>query len=134
MSVVAVTRLRLRDPALLDEFFQSAVALLEQAKSSPGILGADAMAEANNTWWTCTVWDGRTSMGTFVNTDPHHSTMSRLDDWCDEATFADWDEDGAAVPDWQTCYQHLVKDGQVATLTHASAANATLDFPAPVPA
>jgi hypothetical protein len=132
MSVVAVTRLRLRDPGLIDEFLQSALALLDQAQGSQGMLGADAMSEANNTWWTCTVWDARTSIGRFVNTDPHRSTMSRLDDWCDEASFADWEQDGAAVPDWQTCYQHLIRDGQAAALSHASPENATLAFPAPV--
>jgi hypothetical protein len=37
MSVIVVTRLRLRDPALLDEFFTDAVAAIEQAMTSaPG--------------------------------------------------------------------------------------------------
>ena len=33
MPVIVVTRLRLRDPALLDEFFTDAVAAIEQARS-----------------------------------------------------------------------------------------------------
>ena len=41
-----VTRLRLKDPALFDEFFASAVAVVEQAQSSEGNLGADVLAEA----------------------------------------------------------------------------------------
>jgi len=32
MPIIAVTRLRLRDPALLDEFLTATVAVLEQAK------------------------------------------------------------------------------------------------------
>jgi hypothetical protein len=36
MPVIVVTRLRLRDPVLLDEFFTAAVAVLEQAKSAGG--------------------------------------------------------------------------------------------------
>jgi hypothetical protein len=32
MPVIVVTRLRLRDPALLDEFFTDAVAAIEQAQ------------------------------------------------------------------------------------------------------
>jgi hypothetical protein len=40
MSVIVVTRLRLRDPAFLDEFSAAAVATLEQAKNSEGSLAA----------------------------------------------------------------------------------------------
>jgi hypothetical protein len=43
-----VTRLRLKDPALLDEFFTDAVAAIEQAQKAAGNLGADALAGANN--------------------------------------------------------------------------------------
>ena len=46
MPVIVVTRLRLKDPALFDEFFASAVAVVEQAQSSEGNLGADVLAEA----------------------------------------------------------------------------------------
>ena len=38
MPVIVVTRLRLRHPAVLDEFLTTAVAVLEQAKSSGGKL------------------------------------------------------------------------------------------------
>ena len=48
MPIIAVTRLRLRDPALLDEFFTAAVGVLEQAKNSSGNLGADVLADAHN--------------------------------------------------------------------------------------
>jgi len=52
MPVIVVTRLRLKDPALLDEFFTDAVAAIEQATKSEGNLGADALADANNAWWS----------------------------------------------------------------------------------
>ena len=54
MPIAVVTRLRLRDHSLLDEFFATGVALLEQAKGAEGILGADALADANDAWWTLT--------------------------------------------------------------------------------
>jgi hypothetical protein len=132
MAVIVVTRLRLRDPALLDEFFTAAVASLEQAKKSDGSLGADVLADANNTWWTVTAWQERRPMQAFVGTDPHRSTMARLDDWCDEATFVDWEQEGADLPDWHTGYHRLVADGEVASLTHASDAHQTRAFPPPV--
>jgi hypothetical protein len=134
LAVIVVTRLRLRDPALLDEFFTAAVATLEQAKGSAGSLGADVLADAASTWWTVTSWQDRDVMQAFVRTEPHLGTMSRLDGWCDEATFVDWEQDGTDLPGWRVCWQRIVADGQVAELSHATPANASRDFPAPVEA
>ncbi len=68
MPVIVVTRLRLRDPAFFGEFFASAVSVVEQANGSAGSLGADVLAEANNTYWTRTAWQDRGAMNAFVGT------------------------------------------------------------------
>ena len=132
MPVIVVTRLRLKDPALLDEFFTDAVAAIEQATKSEGNLGADALADANNAWWSVSAWQERRLMRAFVDTEPHLAISSRLDHYCDEATFVDWEQDSPDLPDWPTSHRHLVADGQAAELTHPSAANQTRAFPAPV--
>jgi hypothetical protein len=116
----------------LDDFFAAASAALDAALKSDGNVHGDAIAEANNTWWTSSVWRDRGSMGSFVRTDAHRHAMGGMDDWCDEATFADWEQDDNALPDWQTAYQRLVVDGQSAKLPHGSAENDARDFPAPV--
>ena len=33
--------------------------------------------------------------------------MRRLDEWCDEATFVDWEQAGADLPDWRASYGRL---------------------------
>jgi quinol monooxygenase YgiN len=132
MPVIVVTRLRLRDPAFFDEFFASAVAVVEQAQAAEGNLSADVLAEANNTYWTRTAWQERESMDAFVGTEPHLHTMSRIDDWCDEATFVEWEQAGADLPDWQEGYSRLIASGQGPSLTNATQAHQTRDFPAPV--
>jgi hypothetical protein len=132
MTVVVVTRLRLRDPALLDEFFTSAAAVLDQAMKSEGNLGADALAEARDAWWSVTAWDDRKHMRSFVDTEPHLSTEGLLDRLCDEASFVDWEQPGSELPDWQTSWRRLVADGYSADLSHPSANNKTRSFPAPV--
>jgi hypothetical protein len=132
MPLIVVTRLRLRDPAFFDEFFAAAVAVVEQAQGTEGNLSADVLAEANNTYWTRTAWQGRSAMDSFVGSEPHLSTMNRIDDWCDEATFVDWEQPGADEPDWQEAHRRLVADGQASSLTHGTQANQTRDFPAPV--
>ena len=77
MPVIVVTRLRLRDPALLDEFFTDAVAAIEQAMKPEGNLGADALADANNAWWSVTAWQERGLMRAFVDSEPHLGISAR---------------------------------------------------------
>jgi hypothetical protein len=134
MPVIVVTRLRLKDPALLDEFFTDAVAAIEQARKSEGNLGADALADANNAWWSVSAWGERGTMRAFVNNEPHLSISARLDHFCDEATFVDWEQESPDLPDWQTSWRHLIADGAVAELTHPSPANQTRAFPPPIEA
>ena len=132
MPVIVVTRLRLKDPAVFNEFFASAVAVGEQARNSEGNLGADVLAEANNTYWTRTVWQERDLMDAFVGSEPRLRTMSRIDDWCDEATFIDWEQASADLPDWQTGYRRLIAEGKAASLTEPTDAHETRAFPPPV--
>jgi hypothetical protein len=132
VPIIVVTRLRVRESSLVGEFFTAAVALLEQARAAAGHLASDVLADANDAWWTCSSWRDRTAIDAYVGGEPHLSTMARLDDWCDEATFVDWEQEGAELPDWQTAFAHMVADGTVATLSHPSEANQTRAFPAPV--
>src|ERR1700730_18287935 len=132
VAVIVVTRLRLKDPALLDAFFTDALAAIEQVQKSDGNLGVDALADANNAWWTVTAWQERRPMQSYVRTEPHRSIQSHLDRYCDEATFVDWEQDSPDLPDWPTDWGNLVADGQAAELTQPSAAHQTRDFPAPV--
>jgi hypothetical protein len=132
MAVIVVTRLRLKDPAVQDEFFTDAVGAIEQAQKAEGSLGVDALAEANNVWWSVSSWRARELMQAFVRSQPHLSIMERLDQYCDEASFVDWEQDSPDLPDWQTNWRHLVADGQSAELTNASAANQARAFPPPV--
>jgi len=132
MPIIVVTRLRLRNPTLIDEFFTHAAAVIEQAMQSEGNLGVDALAEAHDAWWSVTAWRERAAMQACVNAEPHLSTEALLDRLCDEATFVDWEQASPQLPDWQTCWHHLVTDGQSATLTDESEANQTRAFPAPV--
>ena len=134
MPVIVVTRLRLKDASLTDEFFADAVAALEQAQHAEGNLGADALADAANAWWTVTAWRERRLMHAYVRGEPHQTIRSHLDHFCDEATFVDWEQDSADLPDWRTNWRHLVADGLVATLSQPSAAHQSRDFPAPVEA
>jgi hypothetical protein len=130
MALVVVTRLRLREPAFFEEFFAAAVAVVEQATSSEGNLAADVLAEAHNTYWTRTCWRDAAAMRQFIVAEPHLGTMTRIDDWCDEATFASWEQAEGILPDWDDAYVRLIAQGQVVRSMFESPANATRSFPA----
>jgi len=134
MAFVVVTRLRLRDAQYRDEFFGAALAVMEQATHSEGNVAADVLADADDTFWTRTAWNDRAAMSRFLNSEPHFDTMSRIDEWCDEATFIDWEQATPDLPDWKTAYTRLVADGQVTFLAHPSESHATRMFPPPVEA
>jgi hypothetical protein len=73
MPVIVVTRLRLRDPALLTAFFTAGAAVLRQAKKADGNLGADALGDAKQ----------RGTMNAVTSGDPGAADLlarSRLDD------------------------------------------------------
>jgi len=57
--------------------------------------------------------------------------VARPDEWCDEATFVDWEQDSTDLPDWKASYTRLIADGQVASLSQPSAAHESRNFPAP---
>jgi len=132
MPVIVVTRLRLKDHSVEEEFSEAALAMMEEANGADGSLGSDALADENDVWWTLTAWNDLDAVQAFVNAEPFQSTMAMVDEWCDEATFVYWEQNTPDLPDWQTSFTRLVADGQSASLTHASAAHATRAFPAPV--
>ncbi len=74
----------------------------------------------------------RRLMQAYVDSQPHQGISMRLDHYCDEASFVDWEQASPDLPDWQTSWRHLTADGKTAELTHPSAANQTRDFPPPV--
>src|SRR4029079_3532678 len=118
MAVIVVTRLRLKDPALLDDFFTDALAAIEQAQKSDGNLGGAALADANNACVSVASWQERRLRQPSVRTDPHRTIQSHLDRYCDEATFVDWEQDNADLPDWPPDLLHPGTDGPGAPLHH----------------
>src|ERR1700736_1746658 len=98
VSFIVVTRLRLRDPEYRDEFGGSAFPVVDQANNSVGILAAEVLADANETYWSRTAWTDRDAMSRFVTSEPHLATMGHLSEWCDEATFIAWEQSAPDLP------------------------------------
>jgi hypothetical protein len=63
MAILVVTRRRFRDVAPTDGLFATALQLIEQATGLARNLAVDALADADNIWWTATSSPANASRG-----------------------------------------------------------------------
>ena len=73
-----------------------------------GNVGADALADANNAWWSVTAWQERRLMQAYVDSEPHLGISARLDHYCDEATFVPGEEAAGAFRSVQAGSARLI--------------------------
>jgi heme-degrading monooxygenase HmoA len=127
--VIVVTRLRLRDPRHRGEFLKAAAAAIKQANGAAGNLGTGVLPEADDVYWTRTAWSDRDSMVVFMTAEPHLGMMGSLDEWCDEASFVEWEQSDPHMPEWPAAYDRLVSDGHSPTLSRPSPDHEARSFP-----
>ena len=113
MSVLIVaTRLRLSGPHHRTKFLRAAAAAIRQSTTTSGNLGTEVLPEADDVYWTRTAWIDRDSMLAFVTAEPHFGMMGSLDEWCDEASFVEWEQSTPRFPEWSSVFDRLVRDGR----------------------
>lgn len=123
MPQVSITRLRIRSVWFLPLFFWHSVRSLKQARASDGCLSA-AVNNFRGAFWTLTVWRDRNAMRTFMLSGAHRTVMPKLAAWCDEASLAHWDQEGAAPPPWPEAARRLGAEGRTSALNHPSPTHA----------
>ncbi len=131
MVFVSVTRLRIRKWRYLPAFFYYTLLSAWQARRAEGNLGLSIHRDARQVYWTITVWRDEAAMRDFRNHGAHLRAMPKLRDWCDEATYAHWQQESAAPPDLATGYERLVREGIVSKVKHPSADHEARRFPRP---
>ena len=127
--VIVITRLRLSDPRHRRKFLKAAAAAIEQANSTPGNLGTGVLPDAHDVYWTQTVWNDQGSLSDFKTGEPHLGMMGSLDEWCDEASFVEWEQSTPQMPEWPEAYDRLVRDGRSPTLSRPSPDQEARSFP-----
>jgi hypothetical protein len=118
--VASVTRLRVRLLRYLPAFLWKTFLAQRQVMRAPGFLGGKLLVDAHRTFWTLTVWEGEKAMKAFRGTGAHGQVMSRLPDWCDEASYARWVVADLSVPTWPEAYERLVGEGRLSRVAHPS--------------
>jgi hypothetical protein len=131
MPLVSITRLRVRSWRYLLPFIVYAMRSSRQAKRAEGNLRVSLLRDANNTYWTRTVWANEAAMKSFMLAGAHGEVMRKLLEWCDEAAVVHWLQESDQQPSWQEAHRRLQQDGRRSKVNHPSPAQESYSIPAP---
>ncbi len=131
MPIVSVTRLRVRSLRYMLPFIVFSLRSAWQAKRAKGNLRTALLNDANQAFWTCTVWTTEEAMKSFMLSGAHRKAMPRLLDWCDEAALVHWSQASDQKPDWQEAHQRLQEEGRRSKVRHPSPAQDKYEIPKP---
>jgi heme-degrading monooxygenase HmoA len=123
MVFVSATRLRLRGLRYLPFFFWHTGLSLRQAVKTPGFLGGELLRDANQTFWTLTLWDEQAAMKFYRNSGSHRQAMPKLQDWCNEAAVVHWSQSDSQLPTWAEVHRRMVAEGHFTRLKHPASAH-----------
>ncbi|MDA0268158.1 MAG: hypothetical protein O2890_11870 [Cyanobacteria bacterium] len=115
---VSVTRLRLRSWRHWPLFTWHNLWITRQATRTPGFVGGYLGADRDKVYWTVTLWERQAAMALLRDQGAHRRVMPRLQDWCDEAAVAHWQQATPDLPSVEQAYQVLLKKGHLTGLKH----------------
>jgi hypothetical protein len=131
MSLVSITRLRVRSWRFLPGFFFYAIRSSRQAARAEGNLAVKLLRDRRNTFWTATLWTSEAAMKQFMLAGAHRTAMRKLLDWCDEAALAHWSQESESLPTWPEAHSRLETEGRRSKVNHPSPTHIAHKFPAP---
>lgn len=121
MVLLSVTRLRLRSARFLLPFGWYTVRSAIQAKRSSGNLGLNVRKTSGFTFWTLTMWESDHALRAFRIAQPHGRAMRKLPYWCDEASYAHWEQESRELPPWERATAKLSASGRLSKVLYPSA-------------
>ncbi len=128
---VSVTRLRIRRFYFLPSFLWYSLRSQRQAERALGFRGGRLLVDAHSTYWTLTVWESEKAMKAFRGMSAHGKVMPKLARWCDEAAYAHWEQQDAAVPFWPDACQRLFDAPRFSRVDQPSPAHTAHQFAKP---
>ncbi|QFG20337.1 DUF3291 domain-containing protein [Actinomadura sp. WMMB 499] len=107
--LVMASRLEVRSLRHVPGFFLASLALLRQARTSPGAHGFTLKADlTKRTFWTLSAWYDRGALQAYSSAEPHLSTMRRKRAVMRDSTFVFWTVRGADLPiGWPDAQERL---------------------------
>ncbi len=131
MPFVSITRLRVRSWRYLPGFVIQSFRAARQAKLAAGSLAVSVLRDANLAFWTRTVWSEERAMRSFMLSGAHRRVMSRLAEWCDEASFGHWVQDAVEPPSWPEACRRMQQEVRRSKVNHPSEAQSRFEIPEP---
>lgn len=121
MTIVSVTRLRLRSIRFLPRLYWETRKIRRSLEKAPGFLGGKLLADRKCTFWTMSMWKDADSMRAFRNSGVHAAVVPNLDKWCDEAAVAHWETEDDRLPSWKEAHRRMIESGKQSSLKFQSA-------------
>jgi heme-degrading monooxygenase HmoA len=118
---VSVTRLHLASVWSFPGFLIYTLASSRQARRSPGFITGWLTNDSEWGFWTSTVWQSADAMRAFRNSGVHLKAMPKLLHWCDEASFAHWEQAADTPPGPDVAYERLAREGKLSKVAAPSA-------------
>lgn len=111
-ALVMASRLEVTSLRQVPGFLMASMALLLQARRSPGALGVSLKADLlKRTFWTVSAWTDRQAVHAYAAAEPHRSTMRRKRAVMKESTFVFWTAPAADLPiDWDDAHRRIAEE------------------------
>ena len=131
MTLVSVTRFHLRSVRFMPFFMLHANRTIAQIRKADGFVAGAVQRDADQGFWTLTVWRDELAMRAFGASGAHRSAMPHLTNWADEASVAHWMQPGADLPDWPQAARRLRDEGRPSVLRHPAPGRVDRGFAEP---
>ena len=118
VTLVSVTRFHLRSVRFMPFFMLHANRTIAQIRKADGFLTGAIQRDADQAFWTMTVWRDELAMRAFGASGAHRSAMPHLAEWADEASVTHWMQSGGDLPDWVEAVRRLRDGGRSSSLRH----------------
>ena len=120
MSVLSITRLRLKSYGYLAQFLIHNEKILDQIRKSEGFIKGKELAAFDLSMWTCTLWKSDGLLRSFYLNGAHQKVMLNIDRWSSEAATVHQDADCLDLPSCRQMVNSLEKNGHFTKLTDPS--------------
>ena len=116
MTVVSVTRLRLRSVRFLLRLHWETWKIRRSLQKAPGFLRGKLLVDRKMAFWTMTIWRDVDSMLAFRDSPAHAAVMPKVGLWCDEASVVHWEAETDQLPTWKEAYRRMTESGKLSPL------------------
>jgi heme-degrading monooxygenase HmoA len=129
MFFVSATRLRINSVFRFPAFLMANEASAKALVRTEGFIKGVELTDKRLTFWTVTIWESGSAMLVFRNSDAHRKAMQKLPYWCNEATYAHWQQEMDEIPSWNEIHYRITKEGKPTKVRNPTPDQASLNFP-----